>query len=294
MKLRTSLAVCGVVLAACQAPAATSSLQAAVTATQDAEASPSASPTVPAEPTPSPTASATPAPVVSAAFPPGSLARVAVDTLLLREEPGSNTMVMARIPGGDVVYLSGLPPFEREADGYTWRHVWYIPGFDEWPSHPGGAFEDGWVAIGEGSTPFLTPVQPDCPTGPETLGVDDLAAMLPYTVVDCVGDRELTLKGKVITGFGGYMVGEFEPFWLAAPHSFAGVITSAGHTYSYLLQSDGTGLTDGQRIQITGHFNDPAARDCHVAVGDPPVAEPDSLARMWCQTRFVATDIKVL
>ena len=55
-----------------------------------------------------------------------------------------------------------------------------------------------------------------------------------------------------------------------------------------------TDFVDGQRIQITGHFDDAVADDCRMAVGDPPVAEPDKLARMACQSRFVATEVKVL
>jgi len=242
----------------------------------------------------SPPATATPARVVSAAYPPGSLARVAVETLLLREEPGTNAKAVARIPSGDIVYLGG-PPFEREADGYTWRYVLYLPDEGTLPVVPAGPdVVAGWVAIGEGTTQFLTPEPPDCPAEPETLTIDDLATMPPYTVVACFGDREITFKGTVITGFGGYMAGEFEPYWLAAPNSFAGVISTASGTFAYTMPSGQTGLKDGQRIEITGHFDDPAAGKCHMAVGDPPIAEPDKLAWMACQSRFVAASVKVL
>ena len=88
-------------------------------------------------PAASPSATATPPPVVSTAFPPGSVARIAVDAVLLREEAGTDARAIARIPSDDVVYVTG-PPFEREADGYTWRYVWYLPGYDAWPTYPAG------------------------------------------------------------------------------------------------------------------------------------------------------------
>ena len=242
----------------------------------------------------SPSTTATPTPVVSAAFPPGSLARVAVNNLLLREDAGTNAKAIARIPSGDIVYLGG-PPFEREANAYTWRYVLYLPGDGARPVVPAGPdVLAGWVAIGDGTTPFLTRQPLDCPAEPETLTIDDVATMPPFAVVECFGDREITFKGTVITGFGGYMVGEFEPYWLAAPNSFAGVISTASGTFAYTMPSGQTGFKDGQRIEITGHFDDPAAGKCHMAVGDPPVPVPDKLARMWCRTRFVATEVKVL
>jgi hypothetical protein len=292
MGLRTPVALLALVLTACQAPAANDSSQ---PATQSAQASPTAirSATAMASPPGSPSATATPTPVVSSAFPPGSLARVAVDTLVLREEPGTSAKAVARIPGGDIVYLLG-PPFEREDDGYVWRYVRYLPDDDASLVLPPAGVEVafGWVAIGEGTTPFLTPEPAICPAEPIT--VDVLAETLPFALVECFGRREITVKGTVITGFGGYIVGEFEPSWLAHPNSFAGAISTATHPFFYSMPSGPTHFVDGQRIQITGHYDDPAAAECHMAPGNPPVAEPNSLARMACQSRFVATEIKAL
>ena len=290
---RAWLVLCAVLLTACQAPAASDSSQ---PATQSAQASPivMTSATAMASPSASPSAAATPAPVVSPAFPPGSLARVAVENLLLREEAGTNAKVITRIPSGDVLYLTG-PPFEREADGHTWRHVSYAPGYDEWPTLIGrDDVVNGWVAIGEGTTPFLVPEPAVCPTEPMT--VDVLTETLPFTLVECFGSREITVKGTVVTGFGGYFPGVFEPYWLAGPFGFAGAITSATHPFFYYMPSGQTDFVDRQRIQITGHFDDAAADDCRMAVGDSlaPPPEPDKLARMACRSRFVATEVKAL
>lgn len=245
-----------------------------------------------ASPAASPSVAATPVPFVSTALRPGSVARVAVDAVLLREEPGTNAKAVTTIPSGDVVYLGG-PPFEREADGYTWRYVWYLPDYGGWPVYPSGRdIMAGWAAIGEPTTPFLVPEPAICPSEPIT--VDVLAETLPATLAECLADREITLTGTVVTGFGGYMLGDFEPGWLAAPFGFAGAISTATDPFFYSMRSGQTGFIDGQRIQIAGHFDDPAAGNCHMAVGDPPVAEPDKLAKIACQSRFVATSVKAL
>ena len=206
-------------------------------------------------PAASPSATATPPPVVSTAFPPGSVARIAVDAVLLREEAGTDARAIARIPSDDVVDVTG-PPFEREADGYTWRYVWYLPGYDAWPTYPSGRdIAVGWVAIGEGTNPFLTRQPASCPAEPLT--ADVLTTTRPYTLVDCFGSRELTVKGTVVTGFGGVAPGVFQPYWLAGPFGFAGAIAPATHVFFYYMPSGPTDFRDGQRIEITGHFDDP-------------------------------------
>jgi hypothetical protein len=47
----------------------------------------------------------------------------------------------------------------------------------------------------------------------------------------------------------------------------------------------------GGVVEITGHFNDPAAERCSMAVGDPPDPQPADLALMYCQGKLVATSV---
>jgi hypothetical protein len=42
------------------------------------------------------------------------------------------------------------------------------------------------------------------------------------------------------------------------------------------------------------HFDDPAAAECTVAPGDPPVARDQRTAQLYCRARFVVESLEVL
>ena len=50
----------------------------------------------------------------------------------------------------------------------------------------------------------------------------------------------------------------------------------------------------GSIVRLTGHFDDPAAADCSVAPGEPPVPRDDTVAVLYCRARFVVETHEVL
>jgi len=241
---------------------------------------------VPASPMPTPATTSSPATPIpiqpSALLPPGSEARVVVDAVQVRQEPGTTAPVDATLRRDAVVYLAG-PPFARQADGFDWR--WIIAG------EPRGA---GWMAIGDGTSAYLATVEVACPEHEADLAT--VIAMTEWARLSCFGGRELVLDGTVISGFGGYILGTFEPAWLAHPFAFSGAI-SAGEGYMFYHAAPGTEFgsgSDGQRLRITGHFDDPAAATCRISTGDPEVADPDELAILHCREKFVATSVELI
>jgi hypothetical protein len=194
------------------------------------------------------------------------------------------------MPQGAVVYLYG-PPFQREADGYVWRQALYAEGYEDWPNHREGAVA-GWAAVGADGQQYLTPAPVECPSGDPT--IPTLVQMVDWERVACFGDRELTIRGVAVTGFGGYHPGVFEPYWLAGPFGFAGAIGNVEEFIFYHRPEGQTEYADGQRLRIIGHFMDGAAESCEMADGDPAVPEPRRLAILYCRERFVASSIEVI
>jgi hypothetical protein len=114
--------------------------------------------------------------------------------------------------------------------------------------------------------------------------------------VHCFGDRELTVEGSVVTGFGGVEPGTFEPEWLAHPHAAAGAISNGRQGFFFHQPPDAEReqLAEGQRVRVTGHFDDPAAATCAMATGVEGTPEPDAIAVLYCRERFVASAVEVI
>ena len=283
-------------LSACQ-PAAVAN--APSTSVEPQSPTPSAAPSSPPA-TVQASDSSDPAPSASAAtkapdmLPPGAEARVVVDSLQLRDEPGANAPIAATMPRDAIVYLAG-PPFQRSVDGIEWRYVRYASGYAEWPVIPDAVMDmqSGWAATRDAEDRYLASEPIDCP--PEPPDAATLTTMTDWAHVSCFGDHDLMVEGTVVTGFGGMTPGVFEPAWLAHPFALGGAISTPSGPFFYTLEGGGSaGYADGQRLRITGHYDDPAAATCTIASGEPPVPEPDSLAVAYCRAKFVATAIEVL
>ena len=287
MKLLIAASALGLLLTGCQG-----SSESAVAATVSAVASssPSAEPDSPA-PSPEPaspsatssTSETAPPDVGNVPLPPGSQARVTVD-LRLRTEPGLNAAITSKLAAGTIVDLIG-PPWQRDADGYVWRRV--AVGSDS------AERQGGWVGDLPGGG-FLTLEPANCPTG--TVDLQEVINLTEWERLYCLHGEELVLEGSVVTGFGGMILGSFEPSWLAHPFGFSGAIAAADGYMMYHLTPgiDRVSAPDGTRLRLTGHFDDAAAESCRVATDEPPVPEPDALAISYCRERFVVTSVEVL
>lgn len=282
-RMSAVLALATLLLAGCQAASTSpgSSVPASLPGTPQSF-EPSAAPSL--SPRPSPTPEAQPD-----ALAPGSTATVLVD-LLLREEPGLGAPVRTKMAGGEMVYLIG-PPFEVSADGYTWRLVSYAAGYHAWPLFPDKTWFSGWAAASGPEGLFLRPLRASCPDEPITLA--KVLALPDWDRARCFGNRELTISGQIITGFGGYVPGTFDPEWLASPLGAGAVGIDEGYLFYY--ERHATPYEQGGgRIELTGHFNDLAAQRCSMAVGEPPDPQPKDLAVMYCQGKLVVTATRLI
>ena len=248
-------------LAACQAPAASDSSQPADAAQLRRHRLPTTSATAMASPTASPSAAATPAPVVSHRVPasrasPGSRST----TVLLREEAWHRRQGGREDTRRALSSTSRVRPFSREADGHTWRaRARTLPGYDEWPAQPSGQRDDvlnGWVAIGEGATPFLVP-EPAGLSHRTDDGRCPRQQLCRATLVECFGSREITVKGT-----GRHRLRRLPPGRVRAVLARRSLRLRRsrhdGDASVLLLHAVRPRPTsvDRQRIQITGHFDD--------------------------------------
>jgi hypothetical protein len=280
-----------------------------------AEPSPSETPDVSHTPAPVAAATATPVPTAWAlgdlppgVLPPESLVRVALDRVRMREEPGTDAPVVARLAAGEIVYLTHSS--RSRDDGYFWYIAEYAPGYDAWPARPpqlheeGSSYRTGYVALGTPEQPFFELLEPRC-----SAGEPDLAALLRITAWErlaCYGDRSMTLQGTYgCPGPCGIIApGRFEPEWLAGPVHHLNLFYP---TVAWLEQ-DQLALTlnfnpdstieppdRGTIIRLTGHLDDPRARTCEMAWGEGGEEVVESpLAELSCRLRMVVDSYEVI
>lgn len=149
----------------------------------------------------------------------------------------------------------------------------------------------------------LEPVS--CPIGAVDLAM--LVEMTPWARLSCLGDRELTLEGREIVGFGGYRTGTYEPEWL---NGFLGEFAlDAGNGNGFFVRVE-PGTVDttrppateelGALLRVTGHFNHPASTECRstgIVIGEPdgPTADIEPIAaELECREQFVVTAFEVV
>jgi hypothetical protein len=277
------------------------------------EPSPTSSPTVGESPTGAPTATpeptdAQPTPVVEAPdaiLPSGSIARVLVDGLRVRSEPSADASLVETLVSGDLVAV-GFSHLRGdwgpvEADGYSWYPVRPL-AMTELPAVPSGrleaddqSHEGGWVALGDG-TRFLELVPARCTDAEPT--VEILESLVPWERLACYGDRSLTLEGTFgCGGCGGMWPGTFEPAWLAFPFEFDMLSPDPSEQigpFSLWFPETVQRPEAGQILRVTGHFDDPAARNCRVESGDPPREIDSRTAELYCRSRFVVETYEVI
>lgn len=280
------------------------------------EPSPDESPSAAPEPSetpseaPEPTEPSGPTPVVAApdgVLPPGSVARVIVDSLRVRQEPTTGAEQIDTLSRGDLVLLgysflnSGYGPIQ--ADGVVWYPVSPLD-ITELPD-PTAPLESstggGWAAIGDGADLWVELVRPRCVDGDPDLEL--LQALTDWERLACYGDRSITIEGVLgCGGCGGLYPGTFEPGWLATPLNFNYFSVEPQNRigpFHLHFSPDGpenpmeTGVAP--ILRVTGHFDDPAAADCSVATltnGNQPLDE--TVTELYCRQQFVVDSYEVL
>lgn len=267
-------------LAACAQPGGASpSPSAASSPTRDATASPVVTATESGAP--EATTGATPAPVGLAV---DSIAEViATDPMVIRSEPriaADSEIYEEQLTTGDRLFVTMGPIFES---GYEWYQVQPI-------QRPPFMAEDellfGFVAAAsrEGE-PWLAAVTLSCPDPPT---IDDLIGLEPTERLHCYGDDELTFAGES-SGCGIQDPATLDPGWFENPICLFG--PSASLSVRIAPEATYPGPGSGT-FQVTGHFDDPRARDCVWINDNPDIPEPPADAVVLrCRMEFVATEI---
>lgn len=139
-----------------------------------------------------------------------------------------------------------------------------------------------------------------CPAGPVTIA--KIVATDANDRVACFGSRQLTFRAWVVdpgVGYGGACL-QVNPTWLqecvlpdwllASNRTGTGEIHGQLHA---LKRPDATGdLTGVSRwVDVTGHFDDPAAATCQVEAGPSPGEPPVAWFVLQCREQFVVTRI---
>lgn len=268
-----------------------------------ASASPASSSSTSTTPIASPSPAAT-AIVIDA------LARSTVDGLRVRATPGTSGAQLGTIDTGQLAFVMAGPV---SADGYEWYQL-AAPGLP-----PNAGCEPpvqtnpfscpdwlGWVAAGQpGSQPWLEATELPCLASPmnlETL-IMEPAPRTPLERLACYGSTSIRVRGwwpqiPDDAGLGGACgrVVAPNPAWLVCQnvnYNGLSISESAGFEGVQVKISidPATGVTmppRGQWVEVVGHLDDPAARDCApVASGDQ---DPVRVV-LTCRTEFVPESV---
>jgi hypothetical protein len=147
-------------------------------------------------------------------------------------------------------------------------------------------------------TPPISPMPSGCSNPPP-----DLAAIVdldPATQLACFGGSTLTFKATVFKPISDCGVGpRIAPAWFCLPGIFLAV--PAGTSDSGLpplaaYWDPSSHLTPASfpadsTVQITGHFDDPAARTCHLTSVSGQSPEPAAQIVLACRETFVVTAV---
>ena len=223
-------------------------------------------------------------------LPPLSRAQVVSATLNVREEPSLDARVVATLTAGDEVHVWGS--FDAWGPVASGGVVWY-------PIETGDI--RGWAAKGAGSgVYYLEPIPDACP---RAAGLASLLAASAWERVSCIGSDQLQLSGVTeIACQGGVREATYEPSWLAAwcpPFVLTdrqrpdGPITGRLNLAFPPDLSLPDELRNGSIVEVSGHFDDPAAAACKI---EPKSTYQWNDRSLWvlCREQFVVTDVEVV
>ena len=228
-------------------------------------------------------------PTAANGFAEDDLAEATVDGLRLRETPGTAGKPLGTLALGATSIVVDGP---KTADGYDWYLLSglglpYASGCITGPDS-----KDpwtcpvwlGWAAVRSlDGDEWLRRAEPDCadPAGSLT----DFTFQARYEYIACYGNRPLTLRGWLVVQVG---VPTQDPCpevpqtlrWLGCTGMYQ-LADSADASASGLLLALRSSLPgDDPRIVVTGHYDDPAARQCTYG------AQPEQSV-LICRAQFV-------
>jgi hypothetical protein len=260
---------------------------------------PGATATVPPT-SPSPSASASTAP---GGFAPDAIVATAVEGLTLRETAGLEGEIQWQLPLGTLGLVIAGP---IEADGLPWYQLsgMGLPyGSGCVTPEPGGLLQCpawlGWAAAtAVDGTAYLAPATaPACPQPPHTIvSLSELQFTLRLI---CFNAEPLTFRAwwppAGAAPGGDCAAGATEIGWLVCqnlnPNSLGADTSESGGRFTVSLDP-ATGVVmpaRGQWVEVTGHFDDPAAPRCG-AVADVMSSDPGSLV-FSCRLQFVLSAV---
>ena len=228
-------------------------------------------------------------PTAANGFAEDDLAEATVDGLRLRETPGTAGKPLGTLALGATSIVVDGP---KTADGYDWYLLSglglpYASGCITGPDS-----KDpwtcpvwlGWAAVRSlDGDEWLRHAEPDCadPAG----SLNDFTLQARYEYIACYGNRPLTLRGWLVVQVG---VPTQDPCpevpqtlrWLGCTGMYQ-LADSADASASGLLLALRSSLPgDDPRIVVTGHYDDPAARQCTYG------AQPEQSV-LSCRAQFV-------
>jgi hypothetical protein len=230
--------------------------------------------------------------------------RVSVATLNVRDAPTTGASTRGKMSEGDLAILRGFGAIR--ADGYVWYQASRISGLrGELPALPSDLLEgefdlSGWIAVGDGSTTYATPLPARCPSATDLVS---LSPMLPGEQLSCFGAETLELEGTFGCGdCGGYVPGYFLPLWLAHPIALGLLSADPEIRLGDLVLHFPPDVSEpavGSIIRVGGHFDDPRASSCSISTVEgsdlaEPVPIPSADAAQYCRQQFVVETYDVL
>lgn len=325
----TALAIVGLIAGACQTGVPAGSSASPVPASSET-ARPSVSPSVSlSTPTPSlppialPTIDSTP---ISALPPPSmypadgplavdKLGLVLTDRLILRGAPGTGSERLGVLPkAGEFLVLAG----PEAADGYDWYQIAALPHADSGCGSDAAALEcTAWLGWAAAASPagerWLGLLAIDCPVGRDTAAY---LSMIPQQQLACAGSGDWHLRvflARYPRNAGCAPAWITEPTWLDGPCNLvfpqpqdsdgdpytrlqAFVPPSLGHCEDLGQATCVLNPLVGTWVELTGHLDDPMARQCYVRATGLSVPPEDPPTPDWvvlnCRLRLVVTMVE--
>lgn len=267
--------------------------------------------------TAAPSQSATPTPSTSpaaSAIVVDGLAESTVDSLRVRATPGTAGTLLGTIDTGQLGFVVAGPV---SADGYAWYQLAALglpPNAGCEPPVQTNPFTCpdwlGWVAAGQpGGEPWLAATTLPCPTSPMNLDAvvypTALGPRTPLERLACYGSTSIRVRawwpevpdGAGLGGACGPVV-DPNPGWLVCQNiNYNGLVISESAGFGgfgmQISIDPASGVTmppRGQWVEVVGHLDDPAARDC-APVSTVGVEQDPLKVVLSCRTEFVPESV---